>query len=276
MTTSPNLTDRLDHYSTTAKGQVAKGPSMTQIAGYASAAGAGLAMASAADAAIVYSGVQNIMVSLDPAVQATGSATYQITGTGIDMDGGGDDFNLLAGFVGAIDGPSSAKYVGAGYLEPDAGAEFLGGTGGVAGANLASGALIGPGGAFADTNAGYGRQAVYSGGTLTGGLASGNFAAGTTGFVGIQLGSGNYGWIRLRLDDLGPNQPFATTLAGGGLLPIGNGQGYIDKVTVVDWAYDDSGAAIRAGQIPEPGSLALLAAGAAGIGAFRRRKAARA
>lgn len=93
-----------------------------------------------------------------------------------------------------------------------------------------------------------------------------------TGIAGIQLGSGNFGWIRLRIDDLGPNQPF------GGI--VGNGQGFPDQMTIIDWAYDDSGAPIHVAdtgvnQVPEPSSLALLAAGAAGVAAFRCRKAAR-
>ena len=92
-----------------------------------------------------------------------------------------------------------------------------------------------------------------------------------TGIAGIQLASGNYGWIRLRIDDLGPNQPFGGTYT--------NGQNFPDKITIIDWAYKDSGAPIHVAdtvsQVPEPSSLLLLASGAAGIAAFRRRKAER-
>jgi hypothetical protein len=81
----------------------------------------------------------------------------------------------------------------------------------------------------------------------------------TDGYVGVRfLDSGSnerYGWIR-----------FDTTGAAG------------FPATLVDWAYEDSGAGIQtgAGVIPEPSSLALgcLAAGAAGLAAWRRRKAA--
>jgi len=44
--------------------------------------------------------------------------------------------------------------------------------------------------------------------------------------------------------------------------------------TILDWAYEDSGAGIQTGVVPEPSSVALgcLAAGAAGLAAWRRRK----
>ena len=107
-------------------------------------------------------------------------------------------------------------------------------------------------------------------------LTLGNFPLGVTGIAGVKLANGDYGWIRLRLDDLGLNQPFSTLLGGNSL---GDGKNYPDKITVIDWAYDNSGATIHAGAtgqaVPEPSSLALLAAGAMGISAFRRRKAAK-
>ena len=44
---------------------------------------------------------------------------------------------------------------------------------------------------------------------------------------------------------------------------------------VKDWAYNaTAGTGIRAGEIPEPASLGLLAAGAAGVATLRRRRAA--
>ena len=55
----------------------------------------------------------------------------------------------------------------------------------------------------------------------------------------------------------------------------------VDKLNgrVLGWAYDDSGAAIHIGDtgeggapVPEPSGLALLAAGAAGVTAFRRKR----
>ena len=80
---------------------------------------------------------------------------------------------------------------------------------------------------------------------------------GTTAFMGVEfLNASNnplFGWIRITG---GPTAGF--------------------PATIVDWAYDDSGAGIRTGAIPEPSSLALgcLAAGAAGLVAWRKRKTA--
>ena len=71
------------------------------------------------------------------------------------------------------------------------------------------------------------------------------------------------GWIRLNVQD--------TT-----------GDGYPDKLTAVDWAYESNPfTPIRAGDVgaaPEPSSLTLasLALGAAGVMALRRRQAAKA
>jgi hypothetical protein len=80
---------------------------------------------------------------------------------------------------------------------------------------------------------------------------------GTTAYMGVEFfnASSNplFGWIRI---------------AGGPTAGF--------PATIVDWAYEDSGAGILtgAGVIPEPSSLALgcLAAGAAGLAAWRKRK----
>ena len=46
-----------------------------------------------------------------------------------------------------------------------------------------------------------------------------------------------------------------------------------ETIEVAGWAYDNSGAAIAAGQTPEPSFVALLGLGAAGLALFRHRKA---
>ncbi|TWT77115.1 PEP-CTERM motif protein [Posidoniimonas polymericola] len=91
-----------------------------------------------------------------------------------------------------------------------------------------------------------------------GGLAYGavnpdaQFNNATDAYIGLSFPSGPdtyYGWIRVTIDN-----------AAG-------------TFVVNDWAYNTvSGAGIAAGQTPEPGTLGLLAAGAAGLAAARRRR----
>jgi len=97
-------------------------------------------------------------------------------------------------------------------------------------------------------------------GNFTGSMAYGaanpnaqfNNASGA--FIGLQFPSGanNYNaWVRVNVDN-----------AAG-------------SFTVVDWAYNSvSGEPIVTGVVPEPSTLGLLAAGAAGLAALRRRRAA--
>lgn len=64
----------------------------------------------------------------------------------------------------------------------------------------------------------------------------------------------NYGWIGIEFVD-----------QGGGL--------FVTKIT--DWAYEtDPFTPITTGDVPEPGSIAMLALGAAGVASRRKRKAA--
>ena len=73
-------------------------------------------------------------------------------------------------------------------------------------------------------------------------------------FIGLSFPDTNndplYGWIRVKVD---------------------NAAGVFE---VIDWAYNSTpGNGIRAGTVPEPGTLGLLAAGALGVAGMRRRRA---
>ena len=90
----------------------------------------------------------------------------------------------------------------------------------------------------------------------------GTWAPSGTGFLGLAFDRGgdtHYGWIRLQLEDQGSFN--------------GPPEGASDKITVVDWAWNNvPGAPILAGAIvPEPSSLQLLASGVLGAMAWRKR-----
>lgn len=73
--------------------------------------------------------------------------------------------------------------------------------------------------------------------------------------LGVALSGGQSGWIRVRLDT-------------GNLGGINNS---FTSLSVLGGAYEDSGAGIHVGTVPEPTSLAFLATGALGVAALRRR-----
>jgi PEP-CTERM motif len=85
------------------------------------------------------------------------------------------------------------------------------------------------------------------------GYPNSQWLAAGPGFVGFRFDGGSgfqYGWARLNMDGA-PGNTF----------------------TLVDYAWADLGDQINTGQVPEPGSLALLAVGAAGLLAWRKRRA---
>ena len=91
-------------------------------------------------------------------------------------------------------------------------------------------------------------MAVWSGYSGSQFLAPGNSYIGFS----FDIGAGSqYGWARLDMAGA-PHNAF----------------------TVVDYAYADFGEAIAVGQVPAPGSLALLAIGAGGLFGWRRKRAA--
>jgi MYXO-CTERM domain-containing protein len=97
--------------------------------------------------------------------------------------------------------------------------------------------------------------------TRSNGGASGAFGPGSvTGFAGFKNSAGDYGWLHIRVSDVG-------------------GSGFPIEAELIDWAYNDvAGTSVKAGDMgvaatPEPGNaaLGLLALGAAGVLALRKR-----
>lgn len=88
-----------------------------------------------------------------------------------------------------------------------------------------------------------------------------DWTAGETGFFGFSFTSGSdtfYGWGEMMLNNVS-----------------GTNNGYGFQITRA--YYDNAaGTPISVGAVPEPSSIALLAIGAGGLAAWRRRKAARA
>jgi hypothetical protein len=192
------------------------------------------------DAAVVYSGLENISV---PTTNGQGGIYIDLTMPGLF-------FTPTTNGMGPVEGLNTVL--------PGWDVNFYRGTTG----NLRWWYNTGVYAVFNGAN----RVAALGAGVMVdGSSALGTFQTmvpeftGTTAFMGVEFlnASSNplFGWIRITG---GPTAGF--------------------PATIVDWAYDDSGAGILtgAGLVPEPSSLALgcLAAGAAGLVAWRKRKAA--
>lgn len=92
---------------------------------------------------------------------------------------------------------------------------------------------------------------TFSGALAYASNANSEFDNASDKFIGLSFPSGGntlFAWIRVDIDN-----------AAG-------------TFVVKDYAYDTTGSPITAGAIPEPGTLGLLAAGAVGLGAMRRRR----
>jgi hypothetical protein len=239
---------------------------------YAAAAGSALAMASSASANTITYGTLDVVASITPFASGTklnsvnrpvntqvGSRTQHKTFTvhGAKLGIGVESFrvpNTISGSAGALLRLAKNHVNG-----------FVTKTGTLA--KLASGAKISHGNVkFLSTDNMIGSRPGLADVQGNHGPRFGNFTPSQTGFAGFGIhtagGSDFYGWVRLEFMD-SPRGP--------------------DEIEAIDYAVNDvAGAPINAGQgagsssaIPEPSTsaMALLAAGAAGVLALRRRKA---
>lgn len=187
-----------------------------------------------AQAALIYSGLQNIPIATTFAgvyvdVENTNNATNHgsTTITGWDV-------NLFFGGVGEFNEPNFQP------VRASSGDSFS------AIQNLAVGTLIGAGSTFASGTGGSGDI-----GSEHVGFGANQFQPGVEGIIGFKLITMSgpfYGWMRVALTF---NDPGAE---------------------IIDWAYDDTGATILAGVIPEPSRVMLLMMGLTTVMLRRRRE----
>lgn len=227
-----DLDRALDAYGSQA--QSVKSRVASHAAVYTAAAGAALALASSADAAIDYHSVGQYFP-----IGASGTSNQYW----IDFNGDSiDDFRL------AIERASTTSQGVFAFTLPMI-------LDGADPARLGPGDPIGPSQTFdAPLANGFALRWAYYIGTDT--TFVGNWIDEEPGFLGIAIpnaGSTNYAWVRVSVSN---------DVNG---IPIG--------FSVVDWAYETT--IDTAIVIPEPApvtALALLAGGAAGLAAWRRRK----
>jgi hypothetical protein len=238
---SNELNTLLAQYSNAAKGQTHR-YSAAELVGYAAAASASLAMAGSADASIIYSGVQNITVQTMPIVLTTENAASNSVITSNPEQP--TSSNASAGSQSIL---SSGGSVVASTNPPttNQSSTFL----------TSSPAQTGTTGTQ-QTSQGQGLSSNTNSvvGSLSPGLVVGSFKPITF----------DYSWV---------------TLAATGIESVSASRSATPMMFNMAVPNSISGGGAQINQqstVPEPSSLALLAAGAAGINAFRRRKAAKA
>jgi hypothetical protein len=211
-------------------------PVDARLIGYATLAGAALAAPSVADATIVWSGPVAITIP------STTAGVYLNVVTGVN--------NVSPGAVPGWDvNPWSSTSLNTFTPTPSPG-----GLGSYVGTgttyfNLAFGTAISAASTYGST----GTNTVAAGTPLN--LNSSNNLIGFRFINEAAGGATMYGWMRISLTSSASSQPRL----------------------IVEYAYEDTGGPILAGAIPEPSTVALfgvMAAGALGVRAWRKRKAA--
>jgi hypothetical protein len=240
--TAGRLKSQLEDYSAAAKAGATKATLRQRMGNwpvYAAATGSALAMTTSASAGIIYSGRPAIITS---------TGTHHHASTTVNLQS-------LSIHLYIFQDLSHAHAPG---LVARASAKPLGGAnlGGMK--NLVSGAVISSRASGFTSGQGV-MKSIHA--TDHGVSSFGNWAAGVPGFEGFRFaaahGQTDYGWAELEY----------------GI----EGDGIQDSVTLLGLAYDDTGGSITAGEMaptPEPGTagMMLLALGAAGVTALRKRK----
>ena len=214
-----------------------------RLAGYALAAGTALVGAGQADANIIYSGPLN--VNLQP-LPTSGSSGNNVLPVDVDSDTK-IDFALVNYLESNSDTPPvpvGLSIVGASaglVLESVGGSPFA--------TNLGYGDLISSSNVTSSPSKNLGKLTLDT--IPSTGLSPSPWVPGVDAYIGFSFLIGtdtHYGWVETKIEnDL--------------------------SLTVKGWAYNDvASAGLDAGVVPEPSSLALLAAGAAGVVAFAARK----
>lgn len=210
----------------------------TRLAACAALAAAGVAVtATPAKADIIYGGMVNLNIP------STTQGIYLNVVTGAFTTGGssgaaGWDVNPWSSTGLALFNSTNPGGTGT-YVNATAG--------GTMALNLAMGAPIGSSSFFGSNSSAAASSSQFN-------LNSSNNLIGFR-FLNEATGALNYGWMRISLGATAGGQPRS----------------------IVEYAFENSGASIGAGVIPEPSTMALLslmAVGAVGVRAWRKRKAA--
>jgi PEP-CTERM motif len=243
MRTHPKLENKLDAYERTAGENRRSGNTgRRNWRAYAAAAGSGLALTTSAEAGIIYSGPLNTTAAVGP--NTTAQWATNIHGA-----------HLTARISRATSGPFRSVLQNAFMRNGSA----LTNGGGLR--RLASGAQISHGAGNFRTASNSHPALIHNFQSHSGHInTSGSFRQKSApAFFGIKVG-GDYGWVEVKWGGTTGGLPTSLTLLG--------------------WAYETTaGAAIAAGDtglstVPEPSTalMGLLAAGAGGVLAWRKRR----